>query len=127
MFDVKSVLELHEAVLKQYGGASGIRDNNLLDSALNRPFQTFDGEDLYSSIYEKAAAVLQSIIINHPFIDGNKRTGFLLCETLLLEDKIEINAPEDDNYEFVIQVSTSELSFEEIVLWLRQHTQLMNV
>ena len=92
MFDIKSVINLHDKILAKYGGASGVRDSNLLDSALNRPFQTFGGEDLYSSFYEKAAAVIQSIIINHPFVDGNKRTGFLLGETLLLNDHVEISA-----------------------------------
>lgn len=123
MFDLKSVLVLHDKILQKYGGASGIRDINLLDSALHRPFQTFDGEDLYPSLYEKAAAVLQSIIINHPFVDGNKRTGFLLCEILLSENNLEIVAAENETYGFVIQVSTSELSFENIVLWLQQNTQ----
>ncbi len=124
-FDLNTVLELHNAILKQYGGASGTRDSNLLDSALNRPFQTFDGEDLYPSLYEKAAAVLQSVIINHPFVDGNKRTGFLLCEILLAEDSLEVSSSENDTYNFVIMVSTSELSFEDIVLWLRHNTQLI--
>ena len=123
MFDYKTILILHDEVLKQYGGASGIRDHNLLDSALHRPFQTFGGEDLYPSVYEKAAAVLQSIIINHPFVDGNKRTGFLLCETLLMESNMGIAAPEDKTYDFVIDVSTGAISFEDIVLWLQQHTQ----
>jgi len=123
MFDIKSVLSLHDRVLAQYGGASGIRDNNLLDSALNRPFQTFGGEDLYPTVYEKAAAVIQSVIINHPFIDGNKRTGFLLGESLLLNDNAEIGAAENDCYGFVIKVSTGELTSEDIVLWLQQNTQ----
>jgi len=123
MFDIKTVLTLHDRLLAQYGGASGIRDGNLLDSALNRPFQTFGGEDLYPTFYEKAAAVIQSIIINHPFVDGNKRTGFLLGEALLLNANVEIGATENDCYDFVIKVSTGELTFEYNVLWLRQNTQ----
>lgn len=83
MFDVKTVSDLHDRVLAKYGGTSSVRDNNLLDSALHRPFQTFGGEDLYPSVYEKAAAVIQSILINHPFVDGNKRTGFVLGVSLL--------------------------------------------
>src|SRR3982751_6671210 len=123
MFDIESVLDLHDRVLAKYGGASGIRDNNLLDSALNRPFQTFDAKDLYPTFYEKAAAVIQSVIINHPFVDGNKRTAFLLGETMLLNEHVEISTSEDDRYGFVIKISTSELSFEDIVLWLQQNTQ----
>src|SRR6476620_6548206 len=111
MFLLDKVLEVHWLVLKQYGGASGIRENNLLDSALHRPFQTFGGDDLYASVYEKAAAVMQSIIINHPFVDGNKRTGFVLGVSLLLDHKIKLTASEDERYDFVIKISTGELSF----------------
>src|SRR5437763_13082882 len=123
MFDIKTVLDLHDRVLIKYGGALGLRDSNLLDSALNRPFQTFGGEDLYPTFYEKAAAVIHSVILNHPFVDGNKRTDFLLCETLLLYNNVEIKATENDCYDFVIKISIGELSFEDIVLWLQQNTQ----
>ncbi len=123
MFDLNSVLKLHNEILNEYGGATGIRDSNLLDSALHRPFQTFDGVDLYKSVFEKTAAVMQSIIINHPFVDGNKRTGFLLGEILLLENSFAINAEEDVCYSFVIDISTGTFSFDDIVNWLRQHTQ----
>jgi death-on-curing protein len=123
MFDIKTVLDLHDRVLTKYGGASGVRDSNLLDSALNRPFQTFGGEDLYPTFYEKAAAVIHSVILNHPFVDGNKRNGFLLGETLLLNYYVEIKATENDCYDFVIKISTGELSFEDIVLRLQQNTQ----
>lgn len=68
MFILDKVLATHAGILKQYGGATGIRDANLVDSALNRPFQTFGGEDLYPSVFEKAAAVNQSVIINHPLL-----------------------------------------------------------
>lgn len=78
---------------------------------------------MYSTFYEKAAAVIQSLIINHPFVDGNKRTGILLGEALLLNDNVEINAMENDSYDFVIKVSTGDLSFEDIVLWLQQNTK----
>ena len=123
MFDIKTVLDLHDRLLAKYGGASGVRDINLLDSALNRPFQTFGGEDLYPTYYEKAAAVIHSVILNHPFVDGNKRTGFLLGETLLLNNYVEIKATENNCYDFVIKISTGELSFEDIVLWLQQNTK----
>ena len=122
MFIEVKVIELHDEVLCRYGGASGIRDAGMLASALNRPFQTFDGEELYPSPYEKTAAILESIIQNHPFIDGNKRTGFLLSSTLLLENNISITASEDEKYDFVIKVSVSEFRFDEIIDWLKKHT-----
>ena len=68
--------------LKDFGGSSGVRDIGLLESAIARPFQTFGGEDLYHSPFAKAAAVAESLIINHPFVDGNKRTGIIVMIAL---------------------------------------------
>jgi death on curing protein len=84
MILINDILELHDKSLKFYGGASGVRDMGLLESAIARPFQTFGGADLYPDIFEKAAAPGESLIINHPFVDGNKRTGMLAMATLLL-------------------------------------------
>ena len=68
------VLKLHELSIFKYGGSQGIRDEGLMESAIARPYQTFGGEDLYPTEFEKAATIAESIIINHPFVDGNKRT-----------------------------------------------------
>ena len=76
------VLELHRRIIGQSGGAFGIRDVGLLESAIAQPRMTFGGEDLYPSLLEKAAALGFSIIMNHPFVDGNKRTGHAATETL---------------------------------------------
>ena len=85
------ILKLHELSIQKYGGSNGIRDEGLLDSAIARPFQTFDGLDLYVSTIEKAAAIAESLIINHPFIDGNKRTGFLAMLAILKIGGIKFN------------------------------------
>ena len=69
------ILEIHKRSIEDYGGSQGIRDASLLESAIARPFQTFEEKDLYPTFYEKAAALGESLIINHPFVDGNKRTG----------------------------------------------------
>jgi death-on-curing protein len=71
MITKKEILQLHELSIQTYGGAHGIRDEGMLESAIARPFQTFGGEDLYPTVYEKAAAFAESLIINHPFVDGN--------------------------------------------------------
>jgi death-on-curing protein len=81
------VLELHRRVIEQSGGAFGIRDIGLLESAIAQPRMTFGGEDLYPSLLEKAAALGFSIIMNHPFVDGNKRTGHAAIETFLVAPK----------------------------------------
>ena len=83
MISIKQALSIHKIVIEKFGGSQGIRDINGLESALARAFQTFRGEELYSSIEEKAAAIGESIIMNHLFVDGNKRTGYLLMEAIL--------------------------------------------
>src|SRR6185312_11978530 len=86
MILLEDILNLHKYSIQKYGGSEGLRDSGLLESAIARPFQTFDGEDLYPSVFEKAAALGESLIINHPFIDGNKRTG-TVAMAALLEDE----------------------------------------
>jgi len=77
MISVENAIKIQSLLVDKFGGTSGIRDKSLLESALARPFQTFDKKDLYSSPMEKAAALIESIITNHPFIDGNKRFGYV--------------------------------------------------
>jgi death on curing protein len=116
------ILKLHELSIQKYGGSYGIRDEGLLDSAIARPFQTFDGLDLYTSTIEKAAAIAESIIINHPFIDGNKRTGFLTMLALLKIGGMNLIASEENVYQFVISISTGEIKFDQILEWLKTNT-----
>ena len=123
MITPEEVIKLHELSIQFFGGSSGIRDLDLLESAVARPFQTFESEELYTSVYEKSAALLESIIKNHPFVDGNKRTGFLAAFVFLRKNNISITAPEDEAYEFVVDLASSKISFEEIVAWLKQSTQ----
>ena len=122
MFTKEVVLRLHELSITKYGGSQGIRDKGLIDSAIARPYQTFGGEDLYSTVFEKAAAIIESIIINHPFVDGNKRTGYLAMLAMLHEGNIVITASNNHIYSFVIGISTGEIKFEQIIEWLKQNT-----
>jgi death-on-curing protein len=123
MITLSEVLQLHERSIKDYGGSKGVRDNNLLESAIARPFQSFGGTELYSTPFEKAAALIESIVKNHPFIDGNKRTGFLAGFALLYRSNLLIVAEQETAYNFVIDVASSNISFEDIVVWLKQNTQ----
>jgi death-on-curing protein len=122
MISVEQAIEIHEIVVKAFGGSMGVRDLGALESALARPFQTFGDEDLYPDFFTKAAAIAESIIINHPFIDGNKRTGYVLMEAILRLGNLKITATNDDLYNFVISISTGEKKFEEIVEWLKENT-----
>lgn len=125
MITKEIVLRLHELSIIKYGGSQGIRDEGLLESAIARPYQTFGGEDLYPSIFEKAAAITESIIINHPFIDGNKRTGFLAMLAILEQEKLGITVSNKNIYDFVINVSTGETKFDQIVEWLKNNTSIL--
>ena len=78
MISVQLAIKIHERAIVGFGGICGVRDKNLPESVLSRPFQTFDGIDLYSTIYLKASAILDNILVNHPFVDGNKRAAYLL-------------------------------------------------
>lgn len=123
MITLDEVIKLHELSIQFFGGSSGIGDFNLLESALARPFQTFASEELYTSVYEKSDALIESIVKNHPFVDGNKRTGFLAAFVFLRKNNISMTASEDEAYEFVVDVASSKISFEEITTWLKQNTE----
>ena len=122
MISKEIILILHEHSIQDFGGSRGIRDEGLMESAIARPYQTFDGQDLYQTVFEKAAAIAESIIINHPFVDGNKRTGYLAMLSILKDNGIQIIVPNDDIYNFVIKISTGDKRFEEIVEWLKTNT-----
>ena len=123
MISLKTVLRLHELSIIKYGGSQGIRDQGLMESAIARPYQTFGGEYLYPTIFEKAAAIAESLIINHPFLDGNKRTGFLAMLAVLETENFKINISNDEVYSFTIQISTGEIKFDQIVVWLKNNTE----
>ena len=122
MIFIDDILELHKNSIIDFGGSDGIRDIGLLESAIARPFQTFDSTDLYLTIFEKAAALGESLIINHPFVDGNKRTGVLAMMSLLINNGFSFTAPQEDLYTFVINISTGTIAFAEIVEWLKDNT-----
>jgi death on curing protein len=122
MILVEDILQVHQFSINKYGGSNGVREMGSLESAIARPFQTFGGEDLYITIFEKAAALGESLIVNHPFVDGNKRTGFLAMASLVEEDGYLLIATQEEAYNFTIKIAMGEIKFEEIVEWLMQNT-----
>src|SRR3990172_10842143 len=90
---LEQLLTIHEDQIDRYGGSHGIRDLNLLESALFRPQTTFSGEDLYKTIFDKAAALMHSLILNHPFVDGNKRTAVVAAIIFLLQNGWMLKVP----------------------------------
>jgi death on curing protein len=122
MILIEDILQVHQFSIDKFGGGNGIRDTGSLESAIARPFQTFGGEDLYPTIFEKAAALGESLIVNHPFIDGNKRTGFFAMISLIEEDGYFLKSTQNEAYDFTIKISTGEIRFEEMVEWLKSNT-----
>lgn len=123
MILLDDILQVHQFSIDKYGGGTGVREMSSLESAIARPFQTFDGKDLYSTIFEKSASLAESLIVNHPFVDGNKRTGFLAMANLLEEDGLSLVSSQENAYDFTIKISTGEIKFEQIVEWLKQNTK----
>lgn len=118
MISSEQVIQIHEILIDKFGGARGIRDIALLESALSRPYQTFDGIELYENQFQKAASIIQSLLINHPFIDGNKRIGYVIMRLFLLEQGWDLNASQDEKYQFVIQIAEGKMEFNAIVEWI---------
>lgn len=112
--DYESVLRIHERQIQKFGGTSGIRDQGLLESALAQPQATFGGQLLHTSIYEQAAAYLYHLAMNHPFVDGNKRTAFAVMDTFLRVNNYRLNLTNDEAYRLVINVVQAEISKEEL-------------
>ena len=104
MIKIEVVTNLHKILINKYGGVHGVRDYNALESAINRPFMTFDQNELYPSPIDKAAALIESLISNHPFIDGNKRIGYVLLRYFLLENDLDIKATQSEKFDFVNQM-----------------------
>jgi death-on-curing protein len=121
MISYKEVVDIHQIVIDEFGGANGIRDKEILSSALARSLQTFDGKELYPTTIEKAASLIESILINHPFVDGNKRTGYVLMRLVLLTNNFDIIANQQEKYTFVIDIASGKSKFDSIVSWLTTH------
>ncbi len=124
MITIQEILELHEFSIIEFGGSHGIRDIEMLKSCIERPEATFDSIELYPLPSQKAAAILESIIKNHPFVDGNKRTGWLACFTIMKWSGYKFSLNEEQAYDFVIRVASSHLDFEEIVSFIEANTTL---
>ncbi len=121
MIDVNEVEKIHNILIDKFGGAKGIRDKGLLESSLNRPFQTFDGQELYPNPIDKAAAIFESIIINHPFLDGNKRTAYVLMRLILKNNNLDIHLEQNDKYDFVIKAASGQVTFDQIKTWIKKN------
>ena len=121
-FTVQDTYELHTQLENAFVLSSGVRDENLLASAVNTPFQTFMGNDLYPSIYDKAAQLCYGIANNHPFTDGNKRTALHSMYVYLIINGFDITATQQDVENMIIDVAAGNMTNTELAQWLRENT-----
>ena len=120
------VLDVHRLQIARFGGEFGLRDRGLLESAFARPQMTFGGEDLYPDVPAKAAALMHSLVMNHPFIDGNKRVGAHASILFLLVNGLEpVFAPQELT-DVTLAVARVEVSAEALAIWIRQRSRLQN-
>jgi death-on-curing protein len=119
---LEEVLELHRLVLEQSGGASGLRDLGTLESAVAQPGMTFAGQDLYPTAVEKASALAFSLVMNHPFVDGNKQVGHAALETFLVLNGSELRAAVEEQERVMLELAAGTLKREEFTEWVRAHT-----
>jgi death-on-curing protein len=118
---LSEVLEVHRQIMAQSGGAEGLMHLPALESALAQPQMTFGGAELYPTLVDKAAALGYALIKNHPFLDGNKRTGHAAMEVFLVLNGYEIRAAVDEQEHVILQVAASEIDREKFTTWLRTH------
>lgn len=120
---LEEVLLLHARLIQRTGGSGGVRDLGLLDSALARPQATFGGEDLYPSLWSKAAALMHSLIKNHPFVDGNKRTALTATGLFLELNGYTMTASNEEALDFTRRAAVGEVDVEFMAAWLENHTR----
>ena len=120
-FEFEQVTRIHSSLIAKTGGLDGIRDKNLLDSALKVPFQTFDGKDLYPDILDKATQLCFSLINNHPFSDGNKRIGIHLTLLFLKINNVQLNYVQQELIDLGFGIASSKLQKNDIRKWFENH------
>ena len=115
------ILLLHEQLIAETGGSSGLRDERMLDSALSAPFQTFGGEDAYPSLQQKAARLCFGLVKNHPFVDGNKRIGAHVMLVFLVLNGIELQYTQTELSDVILQLASGAIHSSDLLNWILTH------
>ena len=118
----ENVIQIHYEIVEATGGSQGLRDLGLLESAVMRPQQTFAGKDLYPTLEIKAAALVHSLLLNHMFVDGNKRTATISMIEFLILNKKKFAATNKEIVDFAMWVENSKPTIEKIASWIKEHT-----
>ena len=115
------VLLIHDQLIAETGGSPGLRDEGMLDSALNAPFQTFSGEDVYPSLQQKAARLCFGLVKNHPFVDGNKRIGAHVMLVFLALNGVELQHSQTELSDIILQLAAGEIEATDLLRWILEH------
>jgi len=119
----EDILLLHYLSIQKSGGSHGLRDAGLLDAAVHRPQATFAGEDLYPTVFDKAGALCHSLIKNHAFVDGNKRTSLLSAMTFLELNGYRFECEQEELVTFGLKIDNENISYEGIAEWFKSHSR----
>ncbi len=114
----RQIISMHDMLIRKTGGLEGVRDENLLDSALNTPYQTFGGVELYPTVQKKAACLCFGLVNNHAFIDGNKRIGVLAMLTFMELNGMEVQCVDNELVGLGLSVASGKCGQKEILSWL---------
>jgi len=117
----EQVLFIHSRIIDETGGAHGVRDIGLLQSAVSRPQATFSGDDLYPDIISKAVALMESLARNHPFLDGNKRTAISATGVFFAINGLRLEATQKELERFALNMAVKKFSSDEAAAWLEKH------
>ncbi|MCC8073685.1 MAG: type II toxin-antitoxin system death-on-curing family toxin [Clostridiales bacterium] len=117
----EQIIELHTELIKETGGSDGLRDDELLESAINAPFQSYDKTDMFPSIQQKAARLGFGLVTNHPFVDGNKRIGAHAMLVFLELNNIELGYTQNELSDIFLKVASGECKFDELLQWVITH------
>lgn len=117
----EEILLMHQMLIDEFGGEEGVRDRGLLDSAIKAPFQSFATIDVYPTIEEKGAHLCYGIIMNHPFVDGNKRIGVHAMLVFLAVNHIELKYTQEELYTVILKVAAGKISVDELYRWIVEH------
>lgn len=119
----RQALWLYRRVIEEAGGSYGVRDEGLLLSALARPQASFGGEDLYPTLFEKAAALAESIVRNHPFVDGNKRMAWECLDMTLDLNGYRLVVSQVQGYDLMMRIVERKVTVQDIAEWLQKHSR----
>lgn len=116
----EQIILLHEQLIERYGGSHGIRDEGLLDSALNAPFQSFGGVDFFPTVVDKAVRLCAGLVQNHPFHDGNKRIGAMALLVMLDSNQIHLQTNSTELASVILDLASDRIDGDFLLSWVRE-------